>query len=303
MTKHQNTQNTQVTVVGLGLMGRALAGAFVREGLDVTVWNRTASRADDLVAGGARRAGSVREAVEAAGPDGLVVVCLTDYDAVREVLDPLGGLLDGRVLVNLTSGTSTVARETAARVAAAGGVYLDGAIMATPDGIGAADATVLLSGDFGAWTRHEKTLRLLGGRTDHIGDDHGLAALYEMGVLGLMWGILNGFLHGAALLGAAGVRAEAFAPVAKQGVATVAGWLDDYARRADAGDHGSPEATVETHLATMNHLVHESEALGVDTELPRLVRDLAERAVAAGHGGDEYSVMIDVFRKRVGTSS
>ncbi|MFD0431094.1 hypothetical protein ACFQ60_38685 [Streptomyces zhihengii] len=83
----------------------------------------------------------------------------------------------------------------------------------------------------------------------------------------------------------------------------MAGWLDDYARRADAGDHGSPEATVETHLATMNHLVHESEALGVDTELPRLVRELAERAVAAGHGGDEYSVMIDVFRKRVGTPS
>ncbi|TXS57493.1 NAD(P)-dependent oxidoreductase [Streptomyces sp. t39] len=300
MTQHQSPRPTRVTVIGLGLMGQALAGAFLHDGLAVTVWNRTASKADDLVARGARRAGSAREAVEEAGDGGLVVVCLTDYDAVREVLDPLGPLLDGRVLVNLTSGTSATARETAARVAGHGGTYLDGAIMATPAGIGADDATVLLSGDASAWARHGDTLRLLGGGTAHIGDDHGLAALYEMSVLGLMWSILNGFLHGAALLGAAGVRAEAFAPVARHGLGTVSGWLSDYARRVDADDHTSPDATLETHLATMDHLVHESEALGVGTELPRFVRDLARRAVAAGHGGDEYSVMIDLFRKPTG---
>ncbi|QNP66170.1 NAD(P)-dependent oxidoreductase [Streptomyces genisteinicus] len=303
MTEHQSPDVTPVAVIGLGLMGQALAGAFLGGGAPTTVWNRTASKGDALVAAGARRAGSAREAVEAVGPDGLVVLCLTDYDAVREVLEPLGGVLAGRVLVNLTSGTSAAAREVAELMARTGGAYLDGAIMATPDGIGADDAAVLVSGDPAAWDRYGATLRLLGGGTARIGADHGLAALYEMGVLGLMWGVLNGFLHGAALLGAAGVSAEAFAPVARHGIGTVAGWLTDYARRVDAGDHASPDATLETHLATMDHLVHESEALGVDAELPRFVRELARRAAAAGHGGDEYSVMADVFRGRVGAPS
>ncbi|CAL9657731.1 hypothetical protein SUDANB176_06864 [Streptomyces sp. enrichment culture] len=42
-----------VTVIGLGPTGQAMAGAFLDRGYDVTVWNRTASRADALVARGA----------------------------------------------------------------------------------------------------------------------------------------------------------------------------------------------------------------------------------------------------------
>jgi 3-hydroxyisobutyrate dehydrogenase-like beta-hydroxyacid dehydrogenase len=45
-----------VTVIGLGPMGRAMAGALMRAGHPVTVWNRTPRRADELVAEGARLA-------------------------------------------------------------------------------------------------------------------------------------------------------------------------------------------------------------------------------------------------------
>lgn len=41
--------NHDVTVLGLGLMGRALAGAFLRDGHPTTVWNRTEEKAGDLV--------------------------------------------------------------------------------------------------------------------------------------------------------------------------------------------------------------------------------------------------------------
>ncbi|WP_214417121.1 hypothetical protein [Sphaerisporangium fuscum] len=64
---------------------------------------------------------------------------------MHELLDPLNDELDGRVLVNLTSGTSQGARETAEWVARRGGAYLDGAILATPQAVGA-DAVILHSG-------------------------------------------------------------------------------------------------------------------------------------------------------------
>ncbi|GGS92314.1 NAD(P)-dependent oxidoreductase [Nonomuraea spiralis] len=291
MTKNPRTP---VTVLGLGLMGEALAGAFLREGHPATVWNRTAAKADRLAGRGATRAGSARDAVAAAP---LVLVCLTGYDAVHEVLGPLGDVLDGRVVVNLTSGTSAEARDTAAWVERQGGTYLDGAIMAIPDAIGTPDAAVLYSGPRAAFDLHERALGSLGGTATYLGADHGLSALYDVGVLSLMWNILNGFLQGAALLGAAGVEATAFAPVARNGIETVAGWLAGYARQIDDGVHPAADSTLDTHLAAMEHLVQESESHGVDAGLPRFIRALAAEAVAAGRGGEGYTALIDRFRK------
>jgi 3-hydroxyisobutyrate dehydrogenase-like beta-hydroxyacid dehydrogenase len=283
--------HTPVTVIGLGLMGQALAGAFLRDGHPTTVWNRTPNKAEHLVAEGATLAGSVGDAV-AASP--LVVACVSDYAALRELLEPHGAALRGRVLVNLSSGTSAQARQTAGWV---GGTYLDGAIMAVPQSIGTADAAVVYSGPRGAFDEHEPTLRSLAANTIYLGDDHGLSALHETAVLGLMWGILDAFLHGAALLGSAGVDTVPFVPLASKGIGMVTDWLSGYAQQIDDGAYPVLDSTIDTHVAAMDHVIHESEAAGVNTELPRFFKALADRAVADGRGGDSYAAMIEQFRK------
>ena len=278
-------------------MGQALAGAFLRGGHPTTVWNRTTAKADRLVAEGARLADSARDAV-AASP--LVVVCVSTYDAVHEILDPLGDVLGGRVVANLTSGTTEAARDTASWADDRGLAYLDGAILAIPPAIGTNDTVLLYSGSRVAFDRHEPTLRSLGAGTTFLGDDHGLSSLYDVAVLGVMWSILNGVLHGAALLDTAGVDAATFAPVAQQVIGTVADWVPGYAQQIDDGTYPALDSTLDTHLAAMEHLVHESEALGVNAELPRFVKDLTDRAIAAGHGSDGYAALIEQFRKPSG---
>ena len=286
-----------MTVLGLGLMGRALAGALLDAGHPTTVWNRTAAKAESLVARGATPAGSPAEAV-AASP--LVIVCLSTYEAVHELLDPLGEALADRVVVNLTSGTSQLARETAELVARHGGTYLDGAIMAVPPEIGTAGALIFYSGPQPAFARHEPALRSLGGATTYLGADHGLSSLYDVALLNVMWGVLNGFLHGAAILGAAGVDAVTFAPFLQAGLRTMADWVPAYAQQVDDGAYPATDATLDTHVAAMAHLVEESEAVGVHADLPRFVKALTDRAIAGGHGADSYAAMIEVFRKPSG---
>ncbi|MFC7645825.1 NAD(P)-binding domain-containing protein [Streptosporangium lutulentum] len=100
-----------VTVIGLGSMGSALATALLDRGHPTTVWNRTAHRAEALAARGARPAADPGEAVTASP---LIVACVLDYEALHGVLEPVGGSLEGRTLVNLTSGSPEQARETAA---------------------------------------------------------------------------------------------------------------------------------------------------------------------------------------------
>lgn len=108
--------NEPVTVIGLGPMGRAMTGALLDAGHPVTVWNRTASRADGVVARGAVLAASPAEAVRASE---VVVLSLTDYQAMYDVLGPVEDL-SGTVLVNLSSDSPETTRAAAAWAARRG---------------------------------------------------------------------------------------------------------------------------------------------------------------------------------------
>ncbi|MFF3836582.1 NAD(P)-dependent oxidoreductase [Streptomyces sp. NPDC001930] len=280
-----------VTVIGLGLMGQALAGAFLGAGHPTTVWNRTSSKAAALVAEGAHLAPSIGAALDASP---LTIVCLTDYDAVHELLDADDVKLDGTTLVNLTSGDSAQAREAARWAEQRGARYLDGAIMAVPPVIGTADAVILHSGPKADFDAHGATLGALGTVT-HLGEDHGLASLYDVAGLAMMWSVLNAWLQGTAMLGKAGVDAATYAPFARQIAAGVADWLPGYAEQIDAGSFPAEVSALETDARAMEHLIGESEALGVNAELPKLFKAMADRAIAAGHGGEQYPVLIEEF--------
>ncbi|MFE8958977.1 NAD(P)-dependent oxidoreductase [Streptomyces iakyrus] len=284
---------TPVTVIGLGLMGQALAGAFLRAGHPTTVWNRTAGKADGLVAEGARAAATVGDAIAAGS---LTVICVTDYRAVHETLGAADVELDGTTLINLTSGDSGQARETARWAEARGARYLDGAVMAVPPTIGTPDAVILHSGARSDFDAHEQTLGALGTVT-YLGADHGLASLYDAAGLVMMWSVLNAWLQGTALLRTAGVDAGTYAPFAQRMAAGVADWLPGYAEQIDRGSFPAEVSALETDVRAMAHLIEESEAAGVNAELPRLLKAMADRAVAAGHGKEQYPVLIEEFVK------
>ncbi|MEV4680693.1 NAD(P)-dependent oxidoreductase [Streptomyces kurssanovii] len=291
-----NEPDTPVTVIGLGLMGQALAGAFLKAGHPTTVWNRTAAKADQLVADGARLAPTVGEAIKAGS---LAIICVTDYEAVRELLGASDVELHGTTLINLTSGDSAQAREAARWAEQRGARYLDGAIMAVPPAVGTAEAVILHSGPQSDFEAHKSTLEALGTVT-YLGADHGLASLYDVAGLAMMWSVLNAWLQGTAMLRTAGVDAATYAPFARQIAAGVAEWLPGYAEQIDRGSFPAEVSALETDARAMSHLIEESEAVGVNAELPRLFKAMADRAIAAGHGGEQYPVLIEEFAKPSG---
>lgn len=288
-----NSTDTPVTVLGLGLMGQALAGALLEAGHPTTVWNRTTAKADQLVARGARLAPTVSDALRASP---LTIICVTDYRAVYELLGAADVELDGTMLVNLTSGDSAQARKAARWAEQRGARYLDGAVMAIPSAIGTAGAVLLHSGPQSDFEAHKSTLGALGTVT-YLGADHGLASLYDVAGLAMMWSVLNAWLQGTAMLNTAGVSAATYAPFAQRIAAEVAEWLPGYAEQIDSGSFPAEVSALETDVRAMAHLVEESEALGVNAELPKLIKAMADRAMAAGHGREQYPVLIEEFGK------
>jgi 3-hydroxyisobutyrate dehydrogenase-like beta-hydroxyacid dehydrogenase len=285
--------DTPVTVLGMGEMGRALAGALVDAGVPVTVWNRTPGRAGALAGRGASVASTVREAVTA-GP--LLVVCLLDEASVHEVLDPVAAELAGRAVVNVTTTSPAQARGLAAWAADHGAAYLDGGLMAVPEMIGRPDALVLTSGDGGVAERYGD---LLGrwGTVDHLGDDPGMASLVDLAMLAGMYVMFAGFFHGAAMVGAAGVPAREFAARLAPFLTAVTGAFAEYAEVIDGGDYTVP-GQQSLEFSDLSDVLEASREQGVPTDVVAPVQALLAAQVAAGHGSEGFARVFEGLRSR-----
>jgi 3-hydroxyisobutyrate dehydrogenase-like beta-hydroxyacid dehydrogenase len=281
-----------VALLGLGVMGRALAAALLDDGRDVTVWNRSPGRDAELVGRGAHRADDARDAVLAAP---AVVVCLDDHTSVHDTLDPLAEQLRGRVVVNLTTTTPNEARELASWASDHGVRYLDGAIMATPPMVGAPGAAILYSGDEGVFDELRGLLDLWATSTFE-GADAGRASLLDLAMLSGMYTMFAGFLHGAAMVGVDGVDATGFARRAAPFLAAMTEAFALDAAVIDAGDYSDPVQSLD--WSDLGHLVRASEEQGVDPAPIAMVEELRRRQVAAGHGGADFARIYEGLRRR-----
>ncbi|NUP24088.1 MAG: NAD(P)-dependent oxidoreductase [Streptomyces sp.] len=276
-----------VTVLGLGPMGRALAGAFLEAGLRVTVWNRTPGRDGELLDRGATSAASPAEAVAASA---LTVVCVVNYDAADAVLrqDAVTDALKGRTVVNLCADTPARAREAAEWAAAHGIRYLDGAIMSMTTTIGTPQAEVIYSGPEDLYREHLPVLERLGGTHTHLGEDFGRAAAYDIALLDIFWTAMSGYAHALAIAQAEGITARELLPHT-QGISAILPVLfEEFAGDVDDRTYSGELNPITSAVSTMAHIVETSESHGIEANVIRAAEGLARRVVALGHGTDGY---------------
>jgi 3-hydroxyisobutyrate dehydrogenase-like beta-hydroxyacid dehydrogenase len=284
-----------VTVIGLGPMGQAMSRALMAGGHHVTVWNRTPGRAGAVVSAGARLAATPAEAFGAAD---LIVLSLTEYRAMYEIVGDATAALAGKVLVNLSSDSPDESRRATSWAEEHGAAHLTGGVMVPAPMVGTQDAYVYYSGDRATFDRVERTLRLI-GTPRYVGADPGLAQLYYQAQLDVFLTSLASVLHAVALVGSAGVAAVDFVPEALATIRDIPAMLGEggeLARQLDAGEHTGDLSTTTMMGATAHHIVAATEAAGIDPALPLAVRSLYDRAIAAGHGSDNWTSLIEVIR-------
>jgi 3-hydroxyisobutyrate dehydrogenase-like beta-hydroxyacid dehydrogenase len=158
-----------VGFVGLGQMGRQMAGRLAANGFSLRVWNRTSARAEGI--SGAIVCATPEEAARGAS---IVFSSLADDPAVREVVLGAGGVLAGLGPDAVHLGTSTISvrltRELAAAHAAAARTFLATPVLGRPDAAGRGDLFILVGGDPAALARVQPALAALGRRQLRLGD-------------------------------------------------------------------------------------------------------------------------------------
>ncbi|MEU6153511.1 NAD(P)-binding domain-containing protein [Actinosynnema sp. NPDC047251] len=283
-----------MSVIGLGLMGAALAGAYLKAGHQTTVWNRSAGKADALVAQGATNAADIAEAVAASD---VLVVCVVDYAAFHAILEPVKDALQGKVIVNLTSGLPDDARGAAEWASGTGAEYLDGYIMSVPPGVGLPQTLLFYGGDADVFAKHEATLKVLGGNSIHLGADAGVAALYDLGLLAILWSSLAGALHAYALVASEKIPAAALAPFAEQWIThVVLPSVKGAAAAVDSGQYATSVSTTALNAVGLGKMVEASKAAGIRPDLMLPIKAYLEQRVADGHGEEALAGMFEVIR-------
>src|SRR5688500_1687778 len=160
---------TEVALLGTGIMGTAMARTLLRDGHRVTVWNRTAARAEPLRADGAAVAPSPAEA----GPGAEVVVTILGdgETALAGMADAAPGLRPGQVWAQM----GTVAVDDVPRLAALaaehGATFVDAPVQGTKQPAEQGNLVVLAAGPEKARPVLEPVFGTLGSRTLWLDED------------------------------------------------------------------------------------------------------------------------------------
>jgi 3-hydroxyisobutyrate dehydrogenase-like beta-hydroxyacid dehydrogenase len=192
--------------VGLGNMGQPMVANLLKAGYSVRVWNRSPARAAPLAAEGAVCVSRLEEVVD---PGSLLVSSLSNDQVLEEIVGANRELLRRLGPEGIHVSTSTVAPETARRLAEGhqsfGVAYLATPVLGRPDAAAAAKLWIFLSGPARAKERAQPVLRALGQGVFDLGEDPGAANVVKLAC---------NFLLAAAIE----AMAEAFTLAEKNGV-------------------------------------------------------------------------------------
>lgn len=267
---------TELTCIGLGLMGTALAQAMLAAGHRITVWNRSPGKTDVLLGLGAEAAPSLAEAV-AASP--VVAVCIDRYTTIRQLLGAGEVLphLAGRTIVQLSTGTPREAGEFSEWVSAQGGRYLDGAILCGPPAIGTERGQIIVSGDAAAWAETEPWLRCLAGKLRFVGQGAGDAAALDLAWLTTCYTEFLGVAHAASICRAQGVSLQAFIDIfpSGNGIPTLARVILDE-------DYAKPTSTLEVWAEALARIQTQARDAGISPAIPDFAAGYFRRAMDMG---------------------
>jgi 3-hydroxyisobutyrate dehydrogenase-like beta-hydroxyacid dehydrogenase len=159
-----------VGLIGLGLMGHPMGANLLKAGHELTVWNRTASRGDDLVAQGAKRASTPREVAAASE---VILTIVSDPPALESVLwgetGVFSGLRRGSVMIESSTVSPGLEKRAAAAATELGSEFLEAPVTGGTWGAEKGELVFMVGGEASTLKRVEPVLGAMGKRWFHLG--------------------------------------------------------------------------------------------------------------------------------------
>lgn len=279
-----------VGFIGLGLMGQPMARSLKAAGAVVTVCNRSRPPVEMLEGEGCR---SVPSPARLPACAGIIVLMLTDTPAVEAVTAALlTADLSGTLIIDMGTTAPQTTRLLAARVAAAGGEWLDAPVSGGQVGAQTATLTIMAGGSNAAFDRALPLLQTMGHHITHVGDTGSgqIAKAANQVIVGLTIGAVA---EAMALAQSAGVDPARLREALMGGFAA-SRILDLHGKRMAEGRF-APGARSTTQRKDLQQALDLAAPLSLDLPITRLTRDLYDRLIAGGGGDLDHSGLYTLY--------
>jgi len=282
-----------VGVVGLGLLGMAVARRLLAAGYAVAGYDLDAAKGAALTAQG----GQAQSLAEIAAGCERIVIAVFTADQVRQVIAAVAQAAAGtpRLLLCSTTCDAETSRQLAAQGAQAGLAYIEAPISGTSAQVLAGDGVGLIGGAAGVVARAQDLFAAICPRWFAVGPvgDAAKAKLAVNLILGLNRLALA---EGLVFAERQGLDTKAFLEIAR-GSACYSQVMDTKGEKMRTRDF-SPEGRAEQTLKDVHMMLAEGERLGQPLPMAQLHARILQACIAQGEGAQDSSVVIEELRRR-----
>lgn len=290
------TSRTPVGIIGLGLLGEALARRLLGASFKVIGFDVEPAKLTNIAAIGGEPAGSIAELARVAS---VIVLAVFDTDQVEQVVEgelvaALGDTSGKIVLCAATCDPDRIAA-LAGRVKARGLRFLETPVAGSSAQVAAGDSLAMIGGDPAIAADAEEVLQALFPVRFRVGDvgAGGRAKLAVNLVLGLNRLALA---EGLVFAERVGLDPQAFLEVARRSVA-YSRVMDNKGPKMVCGDF-APEGRARQHLKDVDLILAKADAIGQSLPALRVHADVLEACTRRGEGDLDNSVIVAELRRR-----
>ncbi|MDP6792467.1 MAG: NAD(P)-binding domain-containing protein [Anaerolineales bacterium] len=287
-----------VGFIGLGIMGRGMARNLIQAGFELRVWNRTASRIDELVDAEAVAADSP---AELASQCDIIIVCVSDTPDVQAVILGENGIIHGAQSGALVIDTSTISpratREIAERLAQHGVHMLDAPISGGSEGAAKGTLSIMVGGESAQMERAMPVFSAMGEKITHVGGT-GAGQMVKLVNQILVVGNALAMCEALVFAQAGGLDLEKTLAAVSDGAA--GSWMLTMRGPQILERDWSPGFTIDLQQKDVRLALVAADELGVPVPITSMAFHYYRSLQAQGLGGDGNHALIKAMERLAG---
>jgi len=280
--------------IGLGLMGRPMSLNLVKAGYSVTVWNRSAARADEVVAAGAKLAKTPEEV--AAASDFLISI-VSDPPALEEILwgahGAMPALKRGSIYMDSSTISPTLARKIAAACSDRGARFLDAPVTGGDWGAKKGELVFMIGGDADTLKAAEPIIGVMGKKWFHLGPN-GAGQTIKLAMNMILALQVDALAEALALVTRAGLQGEKLVEVLQSSMGR-SGLLDVKAPNLLKGEY-APSFSLRLMHKDLGLALDLANQLGVALPATAAARETYSAVKGAAKEDLDYSAVMKFWK-------
>jgi len=290
----------RIGFVGLGIMGKPMALNLVKAGFEVTVYNRTASKAEELASQGAKKAGSP---AEVAAKTTVIITIVSDTPDVESVILGENGVIEGikpdSVVIDMSTISPEATRKIAALLKEKGTHMLDAPVSGGEQGAIDGTLSIMAGGDTEIFERCQPVLQAMGKNIIHVGTT-GMGQTVKLVNQILVAGTLNAVVEALIFARKSGVDLDKAIDAVSGGAAS--SWqLVNLAPRIVERDF-KPGFMIDLMHKDLNIVLKTAEEMGITLPVTSQVKEMYQSLQSEGEGKSGTQALVKALERLTGIS-